>query len=289
LHTRHRRGFTLIELLVVIAIIAILAAILFPVFARARERAKQSACISNMKQIGIAMVAYLGDWDDKFPAWSSPGSRMFMSYEDYAATALYPTVDITKPAGEKAIISRQLEPYVKSLAIWGCPADFGMYLRGDGWGDPPRTLKPFKEWPLNGDPKQVISSSYGYRGTPGPIARPDERGFALAGYSTSACKQPSRKAMLWDHRPWHWAKRGEGSISLTKAKYVLLYMDTHVGTLTAKEFVSGSRRQLPRRFPVLRPVGRDSDLDGAPRVTPRSALRHPQCGQNRRLARGARS
>jgi len=62
-----RRGFTLIELLVVIAIIAILAAILFPVFARAREKARQSSCLSNVKQIGMGVLMYIQDSDERFP------------------------------------------------------------------------------------------------------------------------------------------------------------------------------------------------------------------------------
>ncbi|WP_309719286.1 DUF1559 domain-containing protein [Armatimonas sp.] len=66
-----RRGFTLIELLVVIAIIAILAAILFPVFAQAREKARQTACLSNMKQIGLGMMMYVQDYDEQYPAQST--------------------------------------------------------------------------------------------------------------------------------------------------------------------------------------------------------------------------
>jgi prepilin-type N-terminal cleavage/methylation domain-containing protein/prepilin-type processing-associated H-X9-DG protein len=62
-----RRGFTLIELLVVIAIIAILAAILFPVFARAREKARQASCSSNLKQIGLAILMYAQDYDERYP------------------------------------------------------------------------------------------------------------------------------------------------------------------------------------------------------------------------------
>src|SRR5438093_3292231 len=64
---RQRYGFTLIELLVVIAIIAILAGILFPVFAQAREKARQAVCLSNFKQIGTGVMMYIQDWDDTYP------------------------------------------------------------------------------------------------------------------------------------------------------------------------------------------------------------------------------
>ena len=66
---RARSGFTLIELLVVIAIIAILAAILFPVFARARENARRASCQSNLKQIGLGVMQYIQDYDEKYPIW----------------------------------------------------------------------------------------------------------------------------------------------------------------------------------------------------------------------------
>ena len=66
-HSGRRRGFTLIELLVVIAIIAVLAAILFPVFAKVREKARQISCLSNMRQIGLATMEYVEDYDEKYP------------------------------------------------------------------------------------------------------------------------------------------------------------------------------------------------------------------------------
>src|ERR1041385_3748666 len=77
----NKRGFTLIELLVVIAIIAILAAILFPVFAQAREKARQTSCLSNEKQLGLAVMQYLQDYDELLPTgtaeycWQDPNGQ----------------------------------------------------------------------------------------------------------------------------------------------------------------------------------------------------------------------
>ena len=81
-----KKGFTLIELLVVIAIIAILAAILFPVFAKAREKAKQTACLSNMKQLMTAVIMYTSDHDDRICSTTSPPGKniwWYMAVEPY--------------------------------------------------------------------------------------------------------------------------------------------------------------------------------------------------------------
>ncbi|MEN6303433.1 MAG: DUF1559 domain-containing protein [Armatimonadia bacterium] len=129
------RGFTLIELLVVIAIIAILAAILFPVFAKAREKARQSSCLSNVKQIGLAIMQYAQDYDEVLPyasAWGNPVKNW----------NLY------------------LDPYVKNAQIFTCPSNsasalgygwnyqnFGYYSGGTGtyYNNPGRSLGDIKQ------------------------------------------------------------------------------------------------------------------------------------------------
>jgi prepilin-type N-terminal cleavage/methylation domain-containing protein/prepilin-type processing-associated H-X9-DG protein len=99
-----RSAFTLIELLVVIAIIAILAAILFPVFAQAREKARQSACLSQCKQWGIATELYKQDYDGTFVAWSSK------ALDD-------------KGKLKDVYWSEMLQPYMKNRQIGVCPSD----------------------------------------------------------------------------------------------------------------------------------------------------------------------
>jgi prepilin-type N-terminal cleavage/methylation domain-containing protein/prepilin-type processing-associated H-X9-DG protein len=101
LASRKRQAFTLIELLVVIAIIAILAAILFPVFAQAREKARQTACLSNMKQMGLAATMYRNDYDG-----------MYMPLG---------TLDPTLPNGYRYWPQLQ-EPYLKNKDIFSCPS-----------------------------------------------------------------------------------------------------------------------------------------------------------------------
>lgn len=120
-----RRAFTLIELLVVIAIISVLAAILFPVFAKAREKARQTACVSNLKQVGLGVLQYLQDFDENYPV------------------SFYQAADGTFSASRTPMSwPRIVQPYIKSVQIFRCPSDTGDSGNVPGTGDTPQTRFP---------------------------------------------------------------------------------------------------------------------------------------------------
>ena len=124
--SQERQGFTLIELLVVIAIIAILAAILFPVFAQAREKARQASCQSNLRQIGIATLMYTQDYDETYPLaqyQDDTGIEYWFGHGVKSGTTT--TYDKTKGL---------IYPYTKNHQIQRCPSWSGKAKFGDGNG-----------------------------------------------------------------------------------------------------------------------------------------------------------
>jgi prepilin-type N-terminal cleavage/methylation domain-containing protein/prepilin-type processing-associated H-X9-DG protein len=170
---RPQRGFTLIELLVVIAIIAILAAILFPVFSRAREKARQASCTSNLKQIGLAIIMYRSDYDEMNPCYrmcANPDPQPTSFYPpDYWWAPYDPSVapDATPgPNWQQGL----LQPYFKNTEIFKCPTE--------------------KQWQCGYAMSYVNGSPTGYM-------QPNLR---MVGMSDGAISDPAGRTMVWDHR-----------------------------------------------------------------------------------------
>lgn len=113
-----RRAFTLIELLVVIAIIAILAGILFPVFARAKAAAKKTTCLSNLRQVGSATAMYMADDEGVFPCALDASDK-------YAPAIWSAFPDFQKRIPTMPMLHEVLQPYVKSKDVFNCPSDIG--------------------------------------------------------------------------------------------------------------------------------------------------------------------
>ncbi len=152
MHATPKKGFTLIELLVVIAIIAILAAILFPVFAQAREKARQASCTSNVKQIGLAWMMYVQDFDETYPPTNSTQNPASGWIANPSFTTKFPC----KPCRPVWALNPSQYydptiyalPYIKSIDIFKCPDDSGIgtfTVNGTTYSDPSGGLPVWKE------------------------------------------------------------------------------------------------------------------------------------------------
>jgi prepilin-type N-terminal cleavage/methylation domain-containing protein/prepilin-type processing-associated H-X9-DG protein len=160
-----RHAFTLIELLVVIAIIALLAAILFPVFARARENARRANCQSNMKQIGLAMIQYTQDFDEKITHWGqdqnghSPGIDGVYNTK---VTAGYLWTD-------------KVAPYLKNTQVFRCPS-----MRAQPSSVAARNFVNAPSYTLPGEPSSTKWTIYTYFGCPLSVITDPSRTYLAA-------------------------------------------------------------------------------------------------------------
>ncbi len=166
----NRRGFTLIELLVVIAIIAILAAILMPVFAQAREKARSASCQSNLKQIGLAIRMYIQDYDENLPS-STDEPRPDGTT---GRNSLFGT-------GWSGWISNVLTPYEKNAQVYQCPSV------SNTWG-----------FSQNRVPDRGNSYCYNYRSLGGAWGAEAWAGAPAHVVKDSSIREPAQLAMMWD-------------------------------------------------------------------------------------------
>ena len=154
-----RRGFTLIELLVVIAIIAILAAILFPVFAKAREKARQASCLSNEKQLALAIMQYAQDYDETMPVEFFGWSTVPPTWRETVAPYIKNTQIFTCPSDSQWTYGYGMNPNWVYLTS-GVATDYGLGLRLALFQRPSETLllgeNRDNDWPVN-----LVGSTWG--------------------------------------------------------------------------------------------------------------------------------
>lgn len=195
-----RRAFTLIELLVVIAIIAILAAILFPVFAQAKESAKQVACMSNMRQISMASMLYLGDFDDQWfpamqqddqgPAWAP--QRPWLGYDNNNAGSGTVSGDVRKPAFNPIRVGL-IDSYLKSEGIKRCPNT------PQGW-QTAYAVNIF--YPTDASPYYAAHPEWA-QNEYGPAARTignfGSGLWSMTGANDSEVEEPASTLVFWEH------------------------------------------------------------------------------------------
>jgi len=196
--SRGSRGFTLIELLTVIAIIAILAGLLFPVFATARGKAREISCVSNLRQIGLAIKMYSQDDDELYPFAVDPTDKYTPVIWDR-----FPEFQALIPS--MGFLHEVLQPYIKSPQIFQCPADTGY------------TVEDFTGVPLDANPTSFakFGTSYNYR---------TEIAFLRAG--EHSFRNPTELNVVFDAAgKWH------GGLFVDKLRYNVLHGDGHVRNL----------------------------------------------------------
>ncbi len=190
-----KKGFTLIELLVVIAIIAILAAILFPVFAQAREKARQANCLSNVKQLGTAMTLYIDDYDETYP----PRSETTTTTWTYAADCLRYFSDFSGYAGQYTTWRDMIYPYVKNVNMFICPTRKGVsgyafncvfHYQSNGSGGFAARTAPIALATIKNSSNLVLMSDCYYATVSGTICGSDELGAWK--FNTTGVNQPCR-------------------------------------------------------------------------------------------------
>jgi len=243
-----RRGFTLIELLVVIAIIAILAAILFPVFAQAREKARQTSCLSNCKQIGLALQMYAQDYDERLPNTGPdwPGNGKNPVYAAGYGWAMWVVL---------------LDPYIKSRKVWVCPSG---PTSGNGFVAGPKTdpipvnlgYNEYLFWQPGGDWSSLAAIAGSKAGVSGIAAIADS---ALGGIFHDWGNKDVSKPIPGENPKFgmHRIKCANGySPGVCQYRHTggganVVFTDDHARFISGGQIVGGT--DLPSEWPVIDP------------------------------------
>lgn len=203
---QQRQAFTLVELLVVIAIIAVLAAMLFPAFAKARAKARSTRCVANLKQIGAATLMYVDDYDGLLP-WAVDCADKYAP-EIWSHAPQYQMWIPYMPRHKDV-----LDPYIRNREIWHCPADQGYdELEDSGIA-------------LNGRPTafEAFGSSYMYQTI-----------ITFEGGYLNGLKDPSGTNLFFDgHGAWH------GGKGFAARRWNVLYGDGHVKNVGRQAYDEG--------------------------------------------------
>jgi len=243
---RRIHAFTLIELLTVIAIIALLAAIIFPVFATARGKARATACQSNLRQLGTATQMYMQDYDGIIPfgkdasdtyvpaIWSGKpacatllGEMPFLHYNDPAVS--------TKGASTLAVQEGILNPYTKNRDIWKCAGDTGFDFldNNDNCGGP---------CPLDARPSMYEAFGASYL-TRTELAFKQINVDTVKGTTPEGAEVgPSQIQFLFDgNGSWHGSPISFGR---SGRRYIMLYLDGHAKNLTDDQYQNAWGTQI---------------------------------------------
>lgn len=205
-------GFTLVEVLVVIAVVAILAGLLVPVVTSAKKSAAEPTCISNQRQIGVAVDLYCGDHDQRYPD----------AVDGVEANSKCPGIE---PVTGHPVLAAVLKPYVRAAEIWRCPED-----RGIPSTVPTDEAEPAQCMAAGAAPSvyAVFGSSYGYQSGLGLAGITDPPSGARG---TGASYGPADVAVSWDiYGSWH------GGPTDPEKRYETLFADGHVSLLPPPEW-----------------------------------------------------
>jgi len=217
---KREKGFTLIELLVVVAIIAILAAILFPVFAQAKRKAVMNSCINNLKQISAAVNMYQNDYDERFPLVTGFGREL-----DRVSTYFQLGTTNLRGGNERVWFQYLLLPYVKNDKIFVCPAvgKNGTWQIGnqvlsfaENWASEIGTTEPTTTYIFNARCLDTVTNQW----------------YVISGQSEGICDRPGDAPLIWD-APDGYAAQGSNEATLAHGDAInIAYVDGHVKTLS---------------------------------------------------------